>query len=104
MKVLVAMDSFKGSLSAQEACDAVEKGIKAVDENIEVIKKPLADGGEGTVKTLVSSQDGKIVDLMVNDPLFRKIKGYYGVINKNTALMEMAISSGSTIHNYFWLG
>lgn len=97
MKILVAMDSFKGSLSAQEACDAVEKGIKAVDVNIEVIKKPIADGGEGTVKTLVNALNGKIVNLIVSDPLFRKIEGYYGIINKNTAIMEMAISSGLTL-------
>ena len=97
MKILVAMDSFKGSLSAQEACDAVEKGIKAIDDNIEVIKKPIADGGEGTVKTLVNALNGKIVNLIVSDPLFRKIEGYYGIINKNTAIMEMAISSGLTL-------
>ena len=97
MKILVAMDSFKGSLSAQEACDAVEQGIKAVDENIEVIKKPIADGGEGTVDALVNSLNGKIINLEINDPLFRKVNGYYGIINKNTAIMEMAISSGLTL-------
>jgi glycerate kinase len=97
MKILVAMDSFKGSLSAQEACDAVENGIKDIDEDIEVIKKPIADGGEGTVNTLVSSQDGEIVNLIVSDPLFRKTEGYYGIIKKNTAIMEMAISSGLTL-------
>jgi glycerate kinase len=94
MRILVAMDSFKGSLSAIEACDAVEQGIKAVDENIEVIKKPIADGGEGTVKTLINALDGEIVYTEVSDPLFRRIDGYYGIINNKTAIMEMAISSG----------
>ncbi|MDT8336302.1 MAG: glycerate kinase [Candidatus Izemoplasmatales bacterium] len=77
-----------------EACDAVEQGIKSVDKNIEVIKNPIADGGEGTVLTLTNTLGGGIVELELSDPLFRKIKGYYGIINKKTAIMEMAISSG----------
>lgn len=94
MKILVAMDSFKGSLTATEACDAVEQGILLADKNIEVIKKPIADGGEGTVNTLVDALNGQIITLDVNNPLMRKIKGYYGIINNKTAIIEMAVASG----------
>jgi glycerate kinase len=97
MKILVAMDSFKGSLTATEACDAVEQGILLADENIEVIKKPIADGGEGTVKTLVDALDGQIITLDLNNPLMRKIQGYYGIINNKTAIIEMAVASGLTL-------
>ncbi len=97
MKILVAMDSFKGSLSAVEACEAVEKGIKAVDENIEVIKKPIADGGEGTVEILINALDGQKIFLKVNDPLMRKIETYYGIANNQTAVIEMALASGLTL-------
>jgi glycerate kinase len=97
MKILVAMDSFKGSLTATEACDAVEQGIKAVDENIEVIKKPIADGGEGTVETLIKALEGQKIFLEVNDPLMRKIETYYGIANNKTAIIEMALASGLTL-------
>ncbi|MDD3712976.1 MAG: glycerate kinase [Candidatus Izemoplasmatales bacterium] len=97
MKILVAMDSFKGSLTATEACDAVEQGILLADKNIEVIKKPIADGGEGTVKTLVDALDGQIITLDLNNPLMRKIQGYYGIINNKTAIIEMAVASGLTL-------
>ena len=96
MKILVAMDSFKGSLSAIEACDAVEKGIKMADNSIKVIKKPIADGGEGTVDTLVKALEGKKVFLQVHDPLMRKIKSYYAISNQ-TAIIEMALASGLTL-------
>ena len=91
------MDSFKGSLTATEACDAVEQGILLADKDIEVIKKPIADGGEGTVKTLVDALDGQIITLDVNNPLMQKIQGYYGIINNKTAIIEMAVASGLTL-------
>ncbi len=97
MKVLIAMDSFKGSLSASEACDAVEAGIKEINKEIECIKRPVADGGEGTVNTLVDTLNGRRVFLTVKDPLMRDIEVYYGIINTNTAIVEMAISSGLTL-------
>jgi len=97
MKVLIAMDSFKGSLSASEACDAVEAGIKEINKTIECIKRPIADGGEGTVNTLVDALNGERVFLTVKDPLMRDIEAYYGIINTNTAIVEMAISSGLTL-------
>ncbi len=57
MKILIAPDSFKESLSAKEVAMAMEKGIKRVDKNIETIKIPMADGGEGTVESLVEAME-----------------------------------------------
>lgn len=95
MKVVVAPDSYKGSLTAKEVADCIEKGIKKVDKTIEVIKVPMADGGEGTVQSLVNSTKGKIINLTVRDPLMREINSFYGILgNKKTAIIEMAAASG----------
>lgn len=95
MKIIVAPDSFKGSLSAKEVADAVERGIKKVYKNAEVVKVPMADGGEGTVQSLVDATKGKIVKLRVRDPLFREIDSFYGILGDGkTAIIEMAAASG----------
>ncbi|TDT45758.1 glycerate kinase [Fonticella tunisiensis] len=95
MKVVVSPDSFKGSMSAKEVADAVERGIKKVDESIEVIKVPMADGGEGTVQSLVDATGGRIVKLTVKDPLMRDIESFYGILGDGkTAVIEMAAASG----------
>lgn len=90
------MDSFKGSLTAAEACDAVEEGIIFVDSSIKVIKKPIADGGEGTVDALITALKGRKIFLRVHDPLMRPIETFYGIINQ-TAVIEMALASGLTL-------
>jgi len=97
MKILVAMDSFKESLTALEACDAVEQGIKEVNPDIEVIKRPVADGGEGTVETLIDALNGEKISLEIRDPLMREIDGIYGIFNEETAIIESAISCGLTL-------
>ena len=61
LKVVVAPDSFKGSLTAAEACDAIEKGLLKVFPDADIIKVPMADGGEGTVRSLVDATGGKVV-------------------------------------------
>ena len=95
MKIIVAPDSYKGSLSAKEVADAIEKGLKKVDETIEVVKVPMADGGEGTVQSLVDASNGKLVTLKVMDPLMREIDSFYGILGDGTtAVMEMAAASG----------
>ncbi|HAZ37923.1 MAG TPA: glycerate kinase [Clostridiaceae bacterium] len=95
MKIVVAPDSFKGSLTAMEVAEAIERGIKKVDEKIEVIKAPMADGGEGTVQSLVDATGGKIIETFVSDPLLRRIKAFYGILGDNkTAVIEMAAASG----------
>ncbi|MGL5122723.1 MAG: glycerate kinase family protein [Fusobacteriaceae bacterium] len=95
MKVLIAIDSFKGSLTSLEAAESFECGVKKIYPNAEVVKVSLADGGEGTVQALVTDSCGEIVEIEVNDPLMRKIKSFYGILgNKKTAIIEMAAASG----------
>jgi len=94
---LIAPDSFKGSLTALEAAEAVERGIKNFDAGIETIKIPLADGGEGTMQALVDTVGGKINSVEVNDPLGRKISANYGLLDNGTAVIEMAEASGITL-------
>ncbi|MEM5770399.1 MAG: glycerate kinase, partial [Bacillota bacterium] len=65
MRIIVAPDSYKGSVSALEAAEAMERGIRAVFPAAEVIKVPLADGGEGTVAALVTATDGRFLDHQV---------------------------------------
>ena len=97
-KYVVAPDSFKESMTAKEVCDAMEKGIKIVDKDAEVIKVPMADGGEGTVDSLVDATNGKRVAVEVTGPLGNKIRAYYGILgNGTTAVIEMAKASGLEI-------
>ncbi|NLZ54061.1 MAG: glycerate kinase, partial [Thermoanaerobacteraceae bacterium] len=98
MKIIVAPDSFKGSITSIQAANAIEKGINkaalAYKKNIEVIKVPMADGGEGTVEAIVSANGGKIIKTQVLDPLGRKIDSFFGILPDNTAVIEMAAASG----------
>lgn len=93
MKVLVCPDKFKGSLKAGEVCNAIESGLKSAVESIEVIKLPLADGGEGTLDLLETLLNLEREYVIVNDPLFRTISAYY-LKNNDTAFIEMAKASG----------
>ena len=95
MKILIAPDSFKENLSAKGVAQAIERGIKRVDENIQTSIVPMADGGEGTVESLVEATDGQIINVKVKDPLMRDIDSYYGVLgDRKTAVIEMAAASG----------
>lgn len=95
MKVVIAPDSYKGSLSALDVAQCIETGIKNYNNTIEVIKVPMADGGEGTVQTLIDAIGGKIINLKVCDPLLREIEAYYGILgDNNTAIIEIAAASG----------
>jgi glycerate kinase len=93
MKILIAPDKFKDSLSAMEVCNAIESGIKRFDEAIETIKHPLADGGEGTLTILQNYFKLEIVTVTVKDPLFKDISVCY-MVSKDTAYIEMANASG----------
>ncbi|NLC77617.1 MAG: glycerate kinase [Clostridia bacterium] len=98
MKFVVAPDSFKGSLSAVEAANAMEEGIKRVFPHSEVVKKPIADGGEGTVDALIVATGGKKINVPVKDPLGRDIEGFLGILGDGrTAAIEMAAASGLTL-------
>ncbi len=95
MKIVVAPDSFKGSLSAIEVCDNIEKGIKRVLPGAEVVKIPISDGGEGLVDVMVSATGGQIKKIKTEDPLAREVESYYGILGgRKTAVIEMAASSG----------
>lgn len=97
-KYVVAPDSFKESMTAKDVCDAMEKGIKEADSAAEVIKVPMADGGEGTVDSLVDATHGQRVIVEVTGPLGNKISAYYGILgNGTTAVIEMAKASGLEI-------
>ena len=98
MKVVVAIDSLKGSLSSLEAGKAIEEGIKRVDETVEVVVRPLADGGEGTVEALVAGMHGTLHELEVMGPLQDKVMSQYGIIeSSHTAIIEMASAAGITL-------
>lgn len=94
-KVVIAPDSFKESLTALEVAEAVETGFKKVFPNWEYVKIPMADGGEGTVQSLVDATDGFIKEVEVLDPLGRKIEASYGISGDGKqAIIEMATASG----------
>lgn len=98
MKVVVVIDSLKGSLSSLEAGNAIKQGIKRVYQDAKIIVKPLADGGEGTVEALVSGMRGKIETVVATGPLGDKIESSYGIIpEKRLAIMEMASIAGITL-------
>lgn len=95
MKLVIASDSYKGSLTAREVGDRIEAGILKYDNKIEVVKVPMADGGEGTVQSLVDATNGEIITLQVKDPLLRNINSFYGILGDGeTAVIEMAAASG----------
>lgn len=95
MRVLIAIDSFKGSISSQEGSRAIALGIKEVypDAHIGII--PLADGGEGTVQALVQAVNGEYVTKEVTGPLGSKVKAVYGILgDRTTAIIEVAAACG----------
>ena len=95
MKIVIAPDSFKESMSALEVAHAIEKGFKKVFPLAEYIKVPMADGGEGTVQSLVDATDGTIIKEVVTGPLGNPVEAFYGISgDKQTAIIEMAAASG----------
>lgn len=98
MKVVIAIDSFKGSLSSIEAGMAAKDGVLKAKPDTEVIVKPLADGGEGTVDALIEGLDGEQTDITVTGPMGAAVSCYYGFLRKtNTAVIEMASAAGITL-------
>lgn len=95
MKIVIAPDSFKGSLTAAEVCHAIEKGVLQHSNKVEVVKVPMADGGEGTLETLMAATGGKIYEMKVRGPLGQSVNAHYGILgNGKTAVIEMASASG----------
>lgn len=115
MKVVVAIDSFKGSMTSMQAGNACKEGIlaavhahcgggaaaakdrKLAADNMNVVVKPLADGGEGTVEALVEGMNGTYEYVTVTDPMGSHVKARYGILPDQTAVMEMAEASGITL-------
>ncbi|MDR0429783.1 MAG: glycerate kinase [Tannerellaceae bacterium] len=97
-KIVVASDSFKGSVSSVEVAGNAEIAIQKVFPDCEVVKIPVADGGEGTVEALAAAMQGKIVFCTVNDPLMFPVRVGYGISGDGqTAIIEMAAASGLTL-------
>lgn len=97
MKVVIAMDSLKGSLSSIEADEAIRDGILEVFKDATVIISPLADGGEGTTDALIEGMGGEKISLLVTGPDKRNVEGYYGYIKEEKlAIVEMAMAAGIT--------
>lgn len=95
MKIVIAADSFKESMTATEVCKGIEAGFKRVFPTATYRKIPIGDGGEGTVQTLVNASDGKMISIPVTGPLGNKVVAYYGISGDGkTAFIEMAAASG----------
>lgn len=89
MKVLIAIDSFKGSLSSVQAGNAVKDAIVKLDDKAEIIIKPLADGGEGTVEALASGFVSETIELTVKGPLLKPVNAKYCILKEtNTAVIK----------------
>ena len=93
MKILIAPDKFKGSLTAQEVCLAIQRGIHRYDPNVETILLPLADGGDGSLEVLQQYISSETIQVKVADPLFRTLSASYQ-LSDDKAYIEMALASG----------
>lgn len=93
MKIVIAPDSFKDSMTAAEAANAIARGIKQVDPTCQIGLFPLADGGEGTVDALIRSMDGEKVRCTVTGPTGERVEAFYG-LQHDTAIIEIAAASG----------
>jgi len=94
MKILVASDKWKGSLSAPAACAAIRRGLEAVWPSAEMIERPIADGGEGTAGALAKAGGGQWIDATVTGPLGTPVEAGYALLPDGTAVIEMAAAAG----------
>lgn len=95
MKIVIAPDSYKESLSALDVASAIEQGFSDIFPDAEYVKIPVADGGEGTVEAMVEATEGRIVRIAVTGPLGEQVEGFYGLSgDEQSAFIEMAAASG----------
>lgn len=95
MKIVIAPDSYKESLSALEVANAIEQGFREIWPDADYVKLPVADGGEGTVEAMVAATAGRIVDVDVTGPLGKTVTAFFGLSgDERTAFIEMAAASG----------
>jgi len=98
MKIVVAPDSYKGSMTSAEVASTIELALKKAIEHVEVLTVPMADGGEGTVEALVKATNGQLIHTMCTGPLGDKVKTIYGQLgNSQTVILEVASTSGLTM-------
>lgn len=95
MKIVIAPDSYKESLSALDVASAIESGFREIYPDAEYVKLPVADGGEGTVEAMVAATQGRVISVEVTGPLGEPVAGFYGVSgDEQCAFIEMAAASG----------
>lgn len=95
MKIVIAPDSYKESLSALEVATAIERGFREIFPEAVYVKLPVADGGEGTVEAMIAATQGRIVHVLVTGPLGERVEGFYGLSgDEQSAFIEMAAASG----------
>lgn len=95
MKIVIAPDSFKESLTAMQVAEAIEKGFRQIYPHADYLKLPMADGGEGTVESMVAATEGKIIPVTVTGPLGLPVNAFFGLTGEgDTAIIEMAAASG----------
>lgn len=105
MKILIAPDSFKGGMTAKEAATAIAAGVRPIFPVADLVTVPMADGGEGTVQSLVDATAGQFITVTVSGPLRTPVRAQYGLLGDGqTAVIEMAAASGlqyvdETTHN-----
>lgn len=100
MKIVIATDSFKEALSAKNVGLAIKSGLERYNKDFNIINIPMADGGEGTVQSLVDATGGKIISTKTHDPLMRVTDSHYGILGDgSTAVIEMAATSGLPMLN-----
>ena len=98
MKVIISPDSFKGTMSSVDAAATIEMALKQLNDTIETVCLPVADGGEGTLEALVAATNGRFVETTVLDPIGRDIQACYGLLGDGkTCVIEMAQASGITL-------
>lgn len=97
MRIVTAIDSFKGSLSSLQAGEAVREAALKLNAANEVIVRPLADGGEGTVDALIAGLGGECVEITVTGPMHTPVNAKYGILHDGTAIMEMSAAAGITL-------
>lgn len=97
MKIVIATDSLKGSLSSLEAGEAIKEGILLADPGAEIVIRPVADGGEGTTEALTLGMGGHLEEVQVTGPFRNQVKAHYGILPDGGAVMEMSQAAGITL-------
>jgi glycerate kinase len=94
LRVLIAPQEFKGTLSASEAADAIARGLRSVQSDWQLEQAPMADGGPGTVEALISGRGGELRRVQAHDPLMRPVEATWGLLENGTGVVECAAASG----------